>query len=167
MYHILKLHRRSDVVLNAVIHVSLHRNVQWGASKSQNLPKFFFSGNKYGKQNTRWKRLWVKQTETCQDCTLSILLFSEVVRLKGLWLCICCWKHKDHMCALYPWGILLDDSCGLCKRATLCCSPAATLACDDNPHWLHRPNLFSVSPQHGNSDALNTGLDCKSYLHKV
>ncbi len=106
-------------------------------------------------ENSRWKRLWVKQTETRQYCTLSVLLFSEVVKLKRLWLCICCWKHKDHMCALYPWWILLDDSRGLCKRATLCCSPAASLACEDSPHWLQRPTLFSVPPQHGNTDALS------------
>lgn len=44
---------------------------------------------------------------------------------------------------------------GLCKRATPCCSPAASLDCDDTPHWLQCPTLFSVSPQHGNTDALS------------
>lgn len=111
---------------------------------------FYHSGNT---ENTRWK-----QTETRQDCTLSVLLFIEVVKLKRQWLCVCCWKHKDHMCALYPWWILLDDSClndsRLCKRATLCCSPTASLACDDSPHWLQRPTSFSVSPQHGNTDCI-------------
>ncbi len=154
MYHILKLHRRSSVVLKAIIHVSMHKNVQWGASKSQNsLMKSLFIILEINRKHQMKKTEWNRQTR--QYCTPSVLLFSEVVKLKRLWLCICCWKHKDHMCALYPWWILLDDSCGLCKRVTLCCSPAASLACEDSPHWLQHPTLFSLSPQHGNTDALS------------
>ncbi len=107
----------------------------------------YHSVNKHRKQQMK-KTEWNRQMR--QYCN-----FSEVVKLKRLWLCICCWKHKDHMCALYPWWILLDDSCGLCKRVTLCCSPAAALACEDSPHWLQHPTLFSLSPQHGNTDALS------------
>lgn len=144
MYRVLKLQQRWNVVLTVVALLKeKHPKVK---IHSWNL--LFIVLEKHV-QKTLDEIDWVKQIETCQDCTLSVLLFSEVVKLKGLWLCVC-WKHKGRMCVLYPWWIPLDDSrlsdSGLCKRTTQCCSPAASLACDDSPYWFKCPTLFSVSP---------------------